>query len=235
MSLLNSFQPILLTSNIFGTLSTPLSRVKIIYQNIYTICILLIFSGVIFHALNSILSPTFDDLVMVYITDLIQAISSLIVAITFNYKALIGRKKLIKIFQMIDSVDDSFSKIQIFFDYKNISRNLIIQIILASISIIVASASMFLILPGQLYENSLMMIVYTFPVYLIFFSLILFSNLVHQLYLKYKKINKFLIQIKNECLEVSLIYKATKCYDEVNEISMMVNGLFGLTNLMIIS
>lgn len=70
-----------------------------------------------------------------------------------------------------------------------------------------------------------------FPFYLICFNSILFTNIVYVIYLKYKEINNFLIQIKNEFSELSLIYKVTKCYDEVNEIVTMVNDLFGLTNL----
>lgn len=229
--ILNSFESILIICKIFGTLSTPLNDVKRIYQNIYTLFVASIFFGMIFYTVFFILGLPHGELAVLYATDWIQVISSFFISSVLYYQSLIGRGKLLKVFKSLSNVDEIFVEIEIDFDYKNISQNLIIQILLTFTAILLSGLAIFFMLPFSTLDNLCRLLISIILIIVVHLNSILFSNIVYVIYLKYKAINKYLININNEYTSVSVIYKITNCYDEVNEILMMVNKLFGLTNL----
>lgn len=229
--ILNSFESILIICKIFGTLSTPLNDVKRIYQNIYTLFVASIFFAMIFYTVFFILGPPHGELAVLYATDWIQVISSFFISSVLYYQSLIGRGKLLKVFKSLSNVDEIFVEIEIDFDYKNISQNLIIQILLTFTAILLSGLAIFFMLPFSTLDNLCRLLISIILIICVHLNSILFSNIVYVIYLKYKAINKYLININNEYTSVSVIFKITNCYDEVNEILMMVNKLFGLTNL----
>lgn len=236
MSSLKAFQPILIISKIFGTLTTPLNDNIFIWQTTYIILIALAYCIVNSYYAIFVMSPIFGTRAVLQATDWIRTLSGFIVSCSFFYKALMGRKSLLNIFKSLEIVDEHFKIIGITFDYKPIRNSIIVQSSIVAIVITgLGSVMLNMISTDLISERVLTLFLTSFPLYLNCFTSILFTNIVYVIYLKYKKINEFLIQIKNEFSELSLIYQVMKCYDEVNEVVMMVNDLFGLTNLMTIS
>lgn len=230
-TLLSAFEPILITCKIFGLLSTPLNNKIFIWQTLYIILVALLFCGLNFYYTIFIMSPINGTLAVLQATDWVRIFSGCLVSCCFSFKALNDRKSLLTIFKSFKRVDESFKAIGITFDYKHIQNAIIVQVAIVVISITGLGVIMLNLLSNLISEGFLTFLSTAFPFYLICFNSILFTNIVYVIYLKYKEINNFLIQIKNEFSELSLIYKVTKCYDEVNEIVTMVNDLFGLTNL----
>lgn len=216
-SLIESFKPIFKISKVFGILSTPLTKYKPIYGYYYTIFIFIIITAEVFNNLFNVVTPIYKEYTVLQVTDYIELFCGYTTTVCFFYKSLTGRKKLLKIFNRLRKIDESFLLIEISFDYQKVPRRLKIQIVSASLSVFVV---------GILSDTS---ILFKFMVY---YNLILCSNIIYQIYLKYKKINTFLLKIKNERSNVSLIYEATKLYEELNDVIKIVNNLFGLTNLM---
>lgn len=219
-SLKESFKPILKISKLYGILSTPLTKYKPIYGYCYIIFIFLLYTGQIFNHFFNVFPPIYGQYAVLQATDWIQLFCGYVTTVCFYYKSLTGKKKLLKIFNRLKKIDENFLLIDITFDYQKIPRRLKIQIICSIVTLFIC---------GILSDTS------TFFMFLIYFNLILCANLIHQIYLKYKEINKFLFKIKNERSKVSLIYEAATCYEELNDVIKIVNKLFGLTNLMSIS
>lgn len=232
--LLKSFKPILITSIASGILSTSKTNEKNISKNLYIIFIALIYSAIVIYSFFNVISPITGQFAVLHATDWIQTICGYIASLCFFYKGLSGRKKLLKIFKSMDFVDKTFSIIGIKFNYRTLQRNLLIQIFVSTITIAVACSTMWIMYSIDFWLDVIMCLMYAFPLFLVYYNLILFSNIIYLIYLKYKIINQLLLKIKNEHSN-SMIYKITKCYEEINEVVMMANDLFGLTNLMSIS
>lgn len=233
--LLKFFKPILITSIVSGTLSTSKTNGNKICKNVYIIFIALLYSAIVIYSFFYVISPITGQFAVLHATDWIQTICGYIASLCFFYKGLSGRQKLLKIFHSMDFVDKTFSIIGIKFNYKTLQRNLLIQIFVSTLVVGAACSTMWIICSKDIWLDVIMCSMYAFPLYLVYYNLILFSNIIYLIYLKYKIINQFLLKIKNEHSNVSMIYKITKCYEEINEVVMMANDLFGLTNLMSIS
>lgn len=219
-SLIESFNPVLKVSKIFGILSTPQTKYKPIYGYGYILLILILLTAEIINSVFDLIEPIYGEYTVLQATDYIQVICGYIVVLCFYYKSVTGSKKMMKIFNRLDKIDELFALIEISFDYEKIPKRLKVQLILATVSVFIC---------GIFSDTSV------YFGYLVHYNFILCSNLIHQIYLKYQRINKFLLKIKNGRSNVSLIYKATKCYEELNDVTKSVNNLFGLTNLMSIS
>lgn len=228
-TILNSFKSILIVCKIFGiwTLNNDGND----RQNIYILVVALSYFGMVSYSVFYILSPLIGELAILYVTDWVQMITAFLVSSLFYYKSFTKKVKLTKAFKSLSNVDEIFLDIQIEFDYKIISQKIIFEIMASLTTILLAGIAIFFILPYDVFDSICNVLVTSILLTLVYLNFILFSNIVHVIFLKYKSINTFLIQIQNECTEVPLIYKAAKCYDEVNEVVMAVNKLFGLTNL----
>lgn len=230
-----SFSPILITSKVVGMLSTSKTNGNTIYINCYIIFIALLYSTTAIYSFFYVISPITGQAAVLHATDWIQTICGYIASLCFFYKGLSGRKKLHKIFKSLDLVDKTFSIIGIKFNYRTLQRNLRIQVFTSTTIVGFTCSFMWIAYSIDLWLDVIMCLLYLFPLHLVYNNLILFSNIIYLIYLKYKIINEFLLKIKNEHSNVSMIYKITKCYEEINEVVMMANDLFGLTNLMSIS
>lgn len=219
-SIIESFKPVLKVSKIFGILSTPRTNSNPIYGYGYILFIVLLLTGQLVNEIFDVIAPIYGDYSVLQATDYIQIVCGYITVLCFYYKSVTGRKKLMKIFNRLDKIDEFFKLIEISFDYQKIPKRLKVQLVVSTVSMFIC---------GIFSDTSV------FFGYLVDYNFILFSNLIHEIYLKYKRINKFLLKIQNGRSNVSLIYKATKCYEELNDVTKIVNNLFGLTNLMSIS
>lgn len=234
-TLLSSFKPILLVSKIFGLLSTPLNDHLVILQTIYIVGVAIVYCVVNSYYALYVMSPVLGSRAVLQATDWIRTFCGFSVSLCFYYKALNGRQELLTIFKSFDHVDDCFKNIGIKFDYKHVRKALIFQMALIFGIITGLGTVMLNTLSEFVSERWLTFLLSSFPLYLIYCNCILFANIVFVIYLKYKEINKFSLEIQNGGSNLSLIYKATKCFDELNDVVTMVNDLFGLSNLMTIS
>lgn len=235
---LNSFKPILILTNIFGILYYPNSK-YIFLQKLYVLFIASLFSGLAMTTYFYIYyGPIYGSMAILQIIDWIQSICGYILALSFYHSAFYGNKKLIKVFNQIYFIDKQFSKLGVFFDYQKITSSVIIEIVISSI---VLTGTAFW--QWHSYNNYvrwqifLVFPLFFVPFFMCFFMTILFVNLVKQLLLRYKNVNKILkeIQVQKSKSDRKIIFEVLNIYHHINENVDWMNTAFGLRNLMTFS
>lgn len=235
---LNSFKPILILTNIFGVLYYPTSN-YILLQKLYVFIIASIFSGLALTTYFYIYyGPIYGTVAILMIIDWIQSICGYILALSFYYTAFYGNKNLNKIFNQIYFIDKQFSKLGIFFDYHKITTTIIAQSLLSTGFMIGAAFWQW-----YSYNNNVDWKIFViFPLFFIpylmaFYISILFVNLVNELLVRYKNVNKILkeIQVTKSKSDRNLIFEVLSIYHNINENIDWMNMTFGLRILMTFS
>lgn len=235
---LNSFKPILILTNIFGVLYYPTTS-YIFLQKLYVLFIASLFTGIAMTTYFYIYyGPIYGTMAILMIIDWIQSICGYILALNFYYTAFYGNKKLIKVFNQIYLIDKQFSKLGVFFDYHKIRTSVIIESLIST-GILIGTAYW----QWYSYDNNVnWQIFFVFPLFFLpyfmsFYITILFVNLVKELLLRYKNVNKILkeIQMRKIKSDRKIIFEVLSIYHHINKNVDWMNTTFGLRNLMTFS
>lgn len=235
---LNSFKPILILTNIFGILYYPTTKYEFL-QKLYVLFIACLFTGLAMTTYFYIYyGPITGSFAILMIIDWIQSICGYILALSFYYAAFHGNKKLNKVFKKINFIDIQFSKLGVFFDYYKITNSVIRESVISS-GILIGTAFW----QWYSYNNNVnWTLFFVFPLFFLpyfmcFFITILFVNLVKELLLRYKNVNKMLkeIEIRKCKNDRKMFFEVLNIYHHINENVDWMNTTFGLRNLMIFS
>lgn len=233
--LLDSFSPILLLTNIIGCLHTPTTK-RYYLQKIHTFVLATLYTIVaarcFFYLIPSISGPT----AILRAIDWFQMIFGYILSMSFFYKAFSSRKKLRELFEKLALIDREFFKLGIYLDYNQIKRNLIIQIFFSTLLACTVLTLMSFYYSYDIFwvDFFVTILLYT-PIFMMDYVSILFLNIVNQIHLRYKKINKFLKHLKQDENIEKPIYDVLNIYQELTEVIEILNEIFGISNLMSIS